>query len=202
VIDGDEACDGDAIGGATCAPEVGTVLCTATCELDLGGCDACGNGAIDPGEDCDGLALPVGGCSGQGYDVGTLACQADCSFDLDMCCYTGVDDPCSSDTECCAVGLECDEAVNECCSSDLGRVCGNDDDCCGALDCGPGPLVCCSTVLGAFCDGADNNCCGALECDNQHNRCCAPMGGSCDNDEDCCSDNCNGGSHTCMGNDD
>ena len=58
----------------------------------------------------------------------------------------------------------------------------------------------CSSDLAA-CDVNDSNCCGTLECDNQHNRCCLPAGAPCDNDNDCCSDDCNNGSDTCVGND-
>lgn len=57
VIDPGEACDGDAVGAATCATtvdasKVGYVGCTATCTLDTTYCIApspCGNAAVEPG---------------------------------------------------------------------------------------------------------------------------------------------------------
>lgn len=50
-----------------------------------GGGDECGNGAIDPGEDCDGDALGGHSCADfDGYAGGELGCAA-CSFDLSAC---------------------------------------------------------------------------------------------------------------------
>ncbi len=55
-VNGDELCDGDDLNGATCASlgynGNGTVACV-DCAFDVGGCVKCGNGDIDPGEDCD-----------------------------------------------------------------------------------------------------------------------------------------------------
>ena len=45
----------------------------------------CGNGAIDPGEDCDGSELGGETCEGLGYDGGELSC-ASCSHDVSACC--------------------------------------------------------------------------------------------------------------------
>ena len=53
----------------------------------------CGDGAVDPGEDCDGTALGVGSClSEAGLASGALACTAACSYDLSGCfaCDNGV----------------------------------------------------------------------------------------------------------------
>lgn len=45
----------------------------------------CGNGQIDPGEDCDGGALAGASCVSLGWDRGTLSCGGDCQFALADC---------------------------------------------------------------------------------------------------------------------
>jgi hypothetical protein len=52
-----------------------------------GGGDACGNGAVDTGEDCDGQNLDGATCTtiGQGFVGGSLSCAADCTFDVTAC---------------------------------------------------------------------------------------------------------------------
>lgn len=47
--------------------------------------DPCGNGAIDPGEDCDGVDLGGQDCVSQGFDMGQLGCNDDCTFDTAAC---------------------------------------------------------------------------------------------------------------------
>ena len=63
-----------------------------TCAQTFGSANAgasatCGDGAIDPGEDCDGAELGGQTCEGLdlGFTGGTLACGPDCSFDASMC---------------------------------------------------------------------------------------------------------------------
>ena len=57
AIEGDEACDGTALGGATCALladlQEGIVSCSPTCEHDVSGCHTCGNGILEGPETCD-----------------------------------------------------------------------------------------------------------------------------------------------------
>ncbi len=72
VIDGDEACDGDALDGATCASVGfvgGTLGCDGSCALDTTGCSAvaaCDNGVDD---DDDGLVDDDDpGCTGTDDD--------------------------------------------------------------------------------------------------------------------------------------
>ncbi|MFV8753228.1 lamin tail domain-containing protein [Nannocystaceae bacterium ST9] len=60
-----------------CAPTFG--------ETNGGGGEACGNGRLDPREDCDGRDLAGQTCADfPGFSGGTLACVA-CSFDLSGC---------------------------------------------------------------------------------------------------------------------
>ena len=50
---------------------------------------ACGNGTIDPGEQCDGGNLNGGTCSGQGFAGGTLSCSTTCTFNTNQCTNCG-----------------------------------------------------------------------------------------------------------------
>lgn len=53
--------------------------------VDGGPSVPCGNGLIDPGEDCDGDNLDGKNCQGLLYAPGSLACKTDCSFDTLLC---------------------------------------------------------------------------------------------------------------------
>jgi hypothetical protein len=48
----------------------------------------CGNGVVDPGEDCDGADLDGADCTDVGFTGGTLACSPSCTFDVDGCTFT------------------------------------------------------------------------------------------------------------------
>jgi len=65
---GHEACDGSNLAGMTCEAlgYEGGVLACAECALDTALCVVlCGNGRLDPGEECDdGNTLPWDGCNG------------------------------------------------------------------------------------------------------------------------------------------
>src|SRR6266404_1803287 len=64
-----EACDGDALGGATCASldfASGTLAC-AQCHFDTTGCSFCGNAAINGSEECDGGDLGGRTCAALGF---------------------------------------------------------------------------------------------------------------------------------------
>src|SRR5690606_7889923 len=86
-----EACDGDDLGGATCASErqgVGTLSCNSDCTLDVSECRAatCGNGVLDPGENCEGAELGGATCATIGFSAGDVACNENCHFDVSGCC--------------------------------------------------------------------------------------------------------------------
>ncbi|MBU1510374.1 DUF4215 domain-containing protein, partial [Myxococcota bacterium] len=62
--------------------------------LFLTGCDdkakiisSCGDNFLDPGEACDGTALPVTECTELGFYVqnGTISCRSDCTIDTSVC---------------------------------------------------------------------------------------------------------------------
>ncbi len=87
----------------------------------------CGNGAVEPGEACDGGDLGGKTCESEGFGGGGLTCTPDCTLDTSNCvdCGNGVVDD----------GEECDGAdlgASESCA-DLGL--GNADE---ALTCTPG----------------------------------------------------------------
>jgi hypothetical protein len=48
---------------------------------------SCGNGVVDPGEQCDGANLNNQTCASFGYTGGTLLCNSDCTLNLSQC-YT------------------------------------------------------------------------------------------------------------------
>jgi YVTN family beta-propeller protein len=46
---------------------------------------SCGNGNIEPGEECDGVTLGGATCSSRGFSGGTLGCTLSCEFDTSQC---------------------------------------------------------------------------------------------------------------------
>jgi hypothetical protein len=67
-----------------------------TTETDTGEPDPCGNGVIDPGEECDGDNFAGNSCLNQGYDAGSIACDPmTCQLDL-----TGCEFVCPLEPEC------------------------------------------------------------------------------------------------------
>lgn len=121
MVDNGEACDGNAMGGATCETRgfvAGGVLnCRNDCSgFDDSGCvgvgSTCGNGALDQGEVCDGAALNNETCITQGFELGgTLACGLDCRrFDTRNC---------RSDAQC---GNGFREGREDCDGNDLGNA--------------------------------------------------------------------------------
>lgn len=90
---GEEACDGEDLGEASCGSVtggVGRLACTDACRFDVSGCvgerpAGCGNGRIDEGERCDGADLGGWSCQELGFLEGNLGCTADCIFDVGDC---------------------------------------------------------------------------------------------------------------------
>ena len=46
----------------------------------------CGDGGIDPGEECDGAAFGGATCQGEGFASGQLSCTVACTLDTSGCC--------------------------------------------------------------------------------------------------------------------
>lgn len=82
-----EQCEGSDLNGATCQSlgfDTGTLSCTDACILSTTLCSKrCGNGALDPGEACDG-ALGVPACN----DFGYVSCSPTCQLDRTHCTLT------------------------------------------------------------------------------------------------------------------
>jgi hypothetical protein len=104
--EGTEQCDGADLDGATCASitgdpgATGTVACFANCTLDgskcqlgqggggAGGASACGNGAKDAAEQCDGVDLDGQTCAiflTNPEATGELTCFTNCTLDGSKC---------------------------------------------------------------------------------------------------------------------
>ncbi len=97
------------VGDGTCESLKGE-----TCRLSPADCcPDCGNGTLDPGEECDGAQLGGKTCAQLCYDGGTLGCTSWCSYSYDQC--TGTGPVCGDNT------AECSE---QCDGTDLrGRSC-------------------------------------------------------------------------------
>jgi hypothetical protein len=94
-----------------CPAGGGYIECVDCIEWDDSDCDKCGNGELDPGEECDG---DVGDLNCEDYSPyigGTLRCNSRCELDFAQC----TEDPD-------AAGPECGNGVRE-----IGEICDGDD---------------------------------------------------------------------------
>lgn len=97
-----EECDGDELNGRTCPGGVGILQCNTSCRFDESECKSCGNGKLDPEEECDpnlddlttgkpnctDLLSPMG--PSQPYTSGTPGtCRDDCQWERTGCGYCG-----------------------------------------------------------------------------------------------------------------
>ena len=95
-VESGELCDGQDLNGNSCKNKYGmnakglAVCDPVTCTVRYDDCVAdttkCGDGIIDPGEDCDGDALDDHTCAGDvAGSTGTLKCTDKCRFDYSGC---------------------------------------------------------------------------------------------------------------------
>ena len=70
---------GTAEGGVVPGP------CGVGALIECNAASECGNGIIEPGEQCDGADLDGANCTGLGFDQGDLACDASCQLDTAAC---------------------------------------------------------------------------------------------------------------------
>ena len=129
----------------------------------------CGNGVLDPNEECEGDDLDAQNCDGFGFDGGQLGCTPDCHYDTTMCnaaavCGDGSVDVDKGETcDCGALGGNCTPAQ-------LGNLgCANFDSPKGVAF-GGGTLGCnspgaCSYNIDACTYCGDNQPNGAEDCD-------------------------------------
>ncbi len=161
---------------------VTVLILLGSCDDSVKIVDACGDGVLDPGEQCDGAELSGATCATLGFhdEAAPLACAADCTFDTTGCgtrCGDHVVDlddgeVCDSeqlnDATCASLGyddgiLACDQACafdrSQCQSTcgdgfvKAGETC---DD--GGLGDGDGCSALCQTEPGWTCAGAPSIC--------------------------------------------
>ena len=106
TLEGPEACDGGALGGATCASEgfdTGEIACNLDCTLDTSRCTdvVCGDNVAEGSELCDGTDLAGTTCEDRGFNAGTLACAVGCFFDDSGCFNTTCGDDVAEGAEAC-----------------------------------------------------------------------------------------------------
>lgn len=86
------------------------VACATECDGDICSDQICGNGEIDPGEDCDASDFDGKNCQNYSFDGGSLGCTPGCAIDTSSCCDDGfeilnAEDPTyTSDGSGCSVG--------------------------------------------------------------------------------------------------
>ncbi len=101
ILDDNEVCDGDKFYVTNCSDysaeyTTGKLKCTDTCEFDTSECKgyepSCGNGVLDPGEDCDNKVMRFSAtqtaCNAYDssvYQKGTISCTSDCKYDFSAC---------------------------------------------------------------------------------------------------------------------
>lgn len=98
TVNGSDQCDcGDAdscsvaqLDNQGCADQGfdgGTLDCQSpsSCLFDTSGCYRCGDGEINPGEQCDGAALGAASCQTLGFTSGELSCDDACAYDSSAC---------------------------------------------------------------------------------------------------------------------
>jgi hypothetical protein len=114
-----ETCDQMDVGDLTCEGvgySGGSLRCSEDCRMILfdecEGFEACGNGRIDPGEECDTDELGVEGCADlPQFSDGTLKCDEQCRWNTTGCdACLAANEVCELDTECCD-GLSCRDAM-------------------------------------------------------------------------------------------
>lgn len=93
VIEGDEVCDLNQLGGETCLSlgyEGGILGCNLNCDdYNILGCYVCGNGVVDIPEDCEEVVPEGVTCESMGFEGGELLCGADCLWDMTDCSICG-----------------------------------------------------------------------------------------------------------------
>lgn len=92
AVDFAEQCDGEDLFGFSCEGlglGEGVLTCSEACLFDTTGCMApvpdCGDGLVQPGEQCDQIDLQGFNCGSLGLGSGVLACSLECTFDTSGC---------------------------------------------------------------------------------------------------------------------
>ncbi|OGR11689.1 MAG: hypothetical protein A2341_02405 [Deltaproteobacteria bacterium RIFOXYB12_FULL_58_9] len=186
VLEGNEYCDSDQLGGESCEAwgfSDGTLDCAADCTLNFNGCGVvqCGNDQIEAGELCDGTAVNGLTCVDFGFGNGTVICDSSCDGYNTAGCFGAIATSCGDGI---ANGLEF-------CDGDDWLV----DSSCAGLDLGTGTIGCTETCTLDLTTCSEPDFCAAQGwygdgfCDA-----CELMGGSVDAD---CYDLCEVSDSSC-----
>ncbi len=94
VLNDDEDCDGNDVGGRSCTDvgdyTGGDLGCLSNCRFNVNSCTYCGDGARNGNEACEGVDVAGLDCSDFSFSGGPLRCDSDCGFDTSACCGDGV----------------------------------------------------------------------------------------------------------------
>jgi hypothetical protein len=163
VLETGETCDCGAVGSPCTSGQLGGTACInldsplgtpydggtlacqtpTSCDFDESGCYYCGDGTIDPNEDCDGTNLGGNDCTTVpgGFAGGTLGCDGSCNFDTSGCSVTSYcgDGTCDPGEDSCSCPADCPDDPNACspceCGSQGGGTCWCDSACTSFGDC-------------------------------------------------------------------
>lgn len=90
VLNLGESCDGSNLNEQSCVSlgfDSGTLSCTSSCSSYTANCTntpppvpPCGDGILNPGENCDGANLNGQTCASLGFKSGALSCSPSCSY--------------------------------------------------------------------------------------------------------------------------
>lgn len=171
IANGGESCDGEDLGGQTCADfgfEEGTLVCDSECNILTDGCRICGDDMLAASELCDGTNLGGETCVSQGFGGGTLQCDPECDGFITTGC---------SPLPSCGDGVR--NGGEQCDGADLGgatcQTLGFDT---GSLGCNAGSCTH-NTANCEFLDcGSQGDFC-LFDPDNPQGTCCPPgVGGN------------------------
>lgn len=163
---------------------------------------ACGNGAVDPGEECDppdgrtctvtcrkvpicgdGFLDPGEQCDPPHASPPYPACDANCRLIASPSCVSD-GNPCDATLPCCG-GESCSNGYcgGQICRAD-GDLCNGSVACCGGLRCGSGGECAC-VAKGSACAGSEPCCQGSCTAQGSCGDCPA-LGSACDALTPCC----------------
>jgi len=160
----------------------------------------CGNGIVDPGEECDGATCSatlngetvVSTCGAPGTIHACECRSTQCGGCIDG--FTGHGALCWSDDQCLVAPTGQIGCIDGTC---VPTRCDGLDDCSDVAPGCEGGLCCAAPVSGSFCRAFDMitvPCCGAGICvGDSLARCCMPAGEICFEHASCCSGSCSGG---------
>lgn len=132
----------------------------------------CGNGILEPGEECDGTDIGESTCSSLGYpdSPAVPGCTSKCKLSLVPC-----GEPCSD--ECTPEVTECDGNTVMTCTDDGGCARWTESE-----DCAAKGLVCDESLGAAICTDHCSDTCpseGKTQCANEVVQECRPIGNGC-----------------------